>query len=127
MEHPEWAMRVYLSINKLDDVLLPSEALQQCDFIHKALAGFGILALKLDALQGKYFPVWSHHLCQTPLPFRPIVQILVVHFCGWPALMSDSMSTKDIGTTCNPSACAAHVQHTKDMTQSWLKYSICQT
>ena len=52
----------HLGINQLDDVLLASEALQQSDLIHKALAGFRVLALQLDALQGKNLAIWRHHL-----------------------------------------------------------------
>lgn len=60
----KWLLGPYLSINQLDDVLLASEALQQGDLVHKALAGFRVLALQLDALQRKYLAVGRHHLCQ---------------------------------------------------------------
>ena len=53
-----------LSIHQLDDVLLAPEPLQQRDLIHKPLAGLRVLALQLDALQGKDLAVGGHHLCQ---------------------------------------------------------------
>ena len=55
-------MHTNLSIHQLDDVLLAPEPLQQRDLIHKTLTGLRILALQLDALQGKDLAVGCHHL-----------------------------------------------------------------
>ena len=55
-------MHTNLCIYQLDDVLLAPQPLQQRDLIHKALAGLRVLALQLDALQGKDLAVGRHHL-----------------------------------------------------------------